>query len=563
MRVMALVGIFCLIVLAGTAQGHRTPYGELWAGTTLTLRAYAVSSTGSFLALSNESFVSVGQVVRWRMEYESSPYLTVTSNEGWFTLKLINRGNGVDWLNLSRLVWEGPETSPWQINLFLQNGSEGVFSNGSSVEGDTPPFAPGEMGRLFIRLRPPSDRNTDGVFLSLLGISGVDPKTRSSRDFVAGAEAAVGVATSTTTWTNYPLITAPQLVDDRLWWMAASGTDRRVFFTLQPLRERGTFSSNVQAGAKLINCSPTGASTVIGDRWYLTDASGRIAYFDLSLLSQTGNLAPNWVPLPTGTFVDTTKPLVSDGVLLFFIDTLNRLACYHPQTGTTLFSPNMMFEVYINLYALPNRWVVATLSNGRFQLIRNGTFLDYYAIPGAGSAPIVGFDLAPDNDILLVGAGSYIGCLNLNNRQWLWVRNLGVPLASPPAYDSKHQACFVLTTDGRLHAHLLYSGDPLPFYPQLITEGTVERAVITVARLTTRKVSYVYLALQKADGTREVRMVTSFNPFNRFGNTSIPQSAVLGDFWIQTGDSANDFLIAWCWNGAGGNRGGFYAYRLR
>ncbi len=104
MRTTAQIGIFCLIVSLGTAQGHRTPHGELWAGTTLTLRAYAFSSTKSFLALSNESSVRVGQVVRWRMEYESSPFLTVASNEGWFSLKLTNRGNGVDWLNLSHLV---------------------------------------------------------------------------------------------------------------------------------------------------------------------------------------------------------------------------------------------------------------------------------------------------------------------------------------------------------------------------------------------------------------------------------------------------------------------------
>ncbi len=418
------------------------------------------------------------------------------------------------------------------------------------------------MRRLFVRLRPPSNRNTDGIFFSLIGNSAIDSKTWLRRDSIAGVEAVVGVVTSTTTWTYRPLRTPPQLVEDRLWWVAGSANDARVYFTPQALRERGTFSNNVEVGAKLVNCSLTGPSAIIGNRWYFSDARGRIAYFVISQLSQIGSLAPDWVPLPPETLVNPNTALASDGMFLYFIDTLHRLAVYNPETEEILFSPSSEYG-YTNLYALPNGWIVAILSSGHLQLIYNGTFLDYYAIPGAGSAPIVGFDLAPETNILLVGAGTYVGCLDLNSRQWLWVRNLNMPLASPPAYDHTYQACFILTWDGRLHALSLYSGSYLMFYPQTITEGAVERAAIHVARLATRKVSYVYLAMEKADGTREVRMVTSFNPFNRFVNTSIPQGAVLGDFWIQTGDSTNDFLIVWCWDGAGGNRGGFYAYRLR
>ncbi len=563
MRIVALAGILSLAPLSGGAQGLRTPNGELWAGTTLNLRAHATTSTGATIALSNEATIRVGQVVRWRMEYESSPYLT-TSGEGWFTLKLTNRGNGIDQLSLSRTVWEGPETSPWRIDLYEQRTSEGTFANGSLLESLTAPFAPAEMRRLFVRLRPPSDRNTDGLWLSLVGRSVQNPNVQIHRDFIAGVEAQVGTATSATSWTNYPLPTAPQLVDGRLWWIAGSGTDRRAFFTPQPLRVSGTFSNNTRVGAKLTNFTPAGPGTVLGTRWYLTTTNGRIGFFEMSWLEQTGNLVPSWVPLPAGTLANPNIPLVTDGILLYFVDTQNRLGAYNPANNMTFFYPVMGTQTITYLYALPERIIVVCMSNGSFSLVREGVLTGQItSVPGAGSAPFVGFDLEPFNSLLFVGAGSRVGCLNLHTGRWLWVQNLNAPLASAPVYDSTTHTCYVLTTDGQLHSFEEYTGTPSPFYPQLVVDGLVTKAKLAVARQEKRKIGYVYLAAQTSDGTTHVRMVTAFNPLNRFTNTSIPAGATLGDFWLQTGEEPNDFMIAWCSNGAGGVRGGFYAYRLR
>lgn len=563
MRIVALAGMLSLAPLIVEAQGLRTPNGELWAGTTLNLRARATTSTGAPIALSNEATVRVGQVVRWRMEHESSPFLT-TSGEGWFTLKLTNRGNGVDRLSLSQSVWEGPETTPWRIDLYEQLTPEGTFTNGSLVGNLTNPFAPGEMRRLFIRVRPPSNRNTDGIWLSLTGHSVQDASVRMHRDFIAGVEAQVGAATSTTSWTNYPLLTAPQLVDGRLWWIVGSGTDCRAFFTPQPLRTHGTFSGNTQVGAKIINFTPAGPGAVLGTRWYLTAANGRIGFFEMSLLERTGSLVPAWVPLPAGTLANSNVPLVTDGVLLYFADMQNRLGMFNPTNWALTFYDTVGTQIITHLYALPDRTVVVCLSSGSFYVLRKGVLIrQVNSVPGAGSAPIVGVDLEPHSSLLFVGAGTRVGCLDLLTGQWLWVQNLNVPLASAPVYNLSTQTCYGLTTDGQLHALNAYTGLPSLFYPQFVVDGLVTQAKIAVARQEKRKISYVYLVAQTTDGTSHVRMVTAFNPFNRFTSTSIPVGATLGSFWLQTGEEPNDFMIAWCSNGAGGVRGGFYAYRLR
>ncbi|MER3559539.1 MAG: hypothetical protein C4336_08940 [Armatimonadota bacterium] len=123
-----------------------------------------------------------------------------------------------------------------------------------------------------------------------------------------------------------------------------------------------------------------------------------------------------------------------------------------------------------------------------------------------------------------------------------------------------------MTAGGQVYALDSASGTIRPFYPQLGFNGLIQKATLTTLSRQDRKVSYLYAQVQSADGTNEVRMVTAVNPFNRFVSSVIPPGAKIGDYWLATGDTANDLLVAWCWRGVvvnGTERGAFYTFRPR
>jgi hypothetical protein len=64
------------------------------------------------------------------------------------------------------LDYESADASPWSIALFEQQEDGSGFSNGSLAEDTTSPLMPGELRRLFLRARPPGDRNTDGAWIN-------------------------------------------------------------------------------------------------------------------------------------------------------------------------------------------------------------------------------------------------------------------------------------------------------------------------------------------------------------------------------------------------------------
>ena len=141
----------------------------LWAGSTFSLRAVAITREGRPLSVSNAATVTVGEVIRWRVAVEGEPALTVPGSEGWFTLLIQNRSNTVDALSLRLKTDESVDASPWSIALFEQQQDGSGFSNGSLVEDITSPLMPGESRRLFLRARPPGDRNTDGAWINWTG----------------------------------------------------------------------------------------------------------------------------------------------------------------------------------------------------------------------------------------------------------------------------------------------------------------------------------------------------------------------------------------------------------
>ena len=563
-RVLAGIGLSASMGVL-FAQGMRTPDGMLWAGTTLTLRAVATNGSGTPLALSNNAQLRVGQIVRWQWEYESPPYLTAPS-EGWFTILARNKGNGADALRLKRATSEGVATSPWQTALYEQLNENQLFGEASPVNEQTTPFMPAEVRRLFIRMRPPSDRNTDGIFLSLSAQSGVNNTALPPLEFVAGAETRIWPHTSASTWSNHPLVVPPQLLNGRLFWIATDGTTVRLFTTPQPLSTERTFQNNIRFEANLRGIVPAGGSAVIGNRWYLTNTSGLIAWFDWTQATNGVNVNVQWLNLPRDLAANPDLPLVSDGFRLYYALPNHHLGVYDPANGT----PNTILfanpSPIVRLQELPGRLIFIGRENGVFDLVWWGMVMAT-GVPLNGSGRIVGAALDERRGTLIVARGNRIGCYSLFSGRWLWVTETEAPLVSIPATDTKTDAVYALTQDGWLYAFDLSTGSPCLFYPQpLITEAPVASASLRVISRTDRKVPYLYIAAQlDMAGTLQVRVfhVTATNPFNRFYCTTIVDGAVLGEGLLFTGSTQTDLMLVWCWRTVADPRAWFYGFRLR
>jgi hypothetical protein len=557
-----------LSVLMGTlfAQATRTPDGMLWAGTTFLLRAVATNASGTPLALSNAAQVSVKQIVRWQWEYESPPYLTVSTPPGWFTLLVRNKGNGVDALRLKHATSESVDTSPWQITLYEQQDENGLFESASPINEQTAPFMPSEIRRLFVRMQPPSDRNTDGVFLTLNAQSVLTNQALPSLGFVAGAETRIWQHTDASTWSNYPLVVPPQLLDGRLFWIASDGTTVRLFSTPQPLSTESTFRNNIRFEANLRGMTPAGGSVVIGNRWYLMSTVGLIAWFDWTQATNGTNVYVQWLYLPRDIVANPNLPLLSDGLRLYYALPNHHLGSYNLDDGTLNILLFVNPSPIVKMQELPNRLIFIGRENGRFDLVGLGQVM----VTGTqlnGSGRIVGAALDEWRGNLIVARGNRIGCYNLFNGRWNWVTDTYAPIVSVPATDMTTDAVYVLTQDGWLYAFDLATGSPCLFYPQpLITEAPVVNASLRVVSRTDRKVPYLYVAAQlDAAGTLQTRVfhITATNPFNRFYSTSVVDGAVLGEGLLLTGSNPTDLLLVWCWRGGEGNRGRFYGFRLR
>lgn len=564
MRRWALAGWLACATLLWAQQVPRTPHGELWAGTTLQLRAAVINSSGNAVALSNPAEVRVGQVVRWRVEYESFPYGT-TDRDAWFTLLVQNRGNGYDTLIPKLSTLEAPDATPWQITLYEQLTPEQIFDRATLVSDMLAPVAPGEQRRLFLRGRAPSDRNTDGAFLFLNARPWMDPNLRFERNFVVGVETTQGVATQATTWSNYLMAATPALIEGRLWWVASNGTDARVFYTPQPLTTAGTFSNNTQSVARIVSMRPGGHGIFLNGNLYLVDLTGFVAYFPLSRLLETGLGVPTFLNLAARVRPDISP--ATDGTLLFLVDVSEGVILYDPASGSSVVLERPVESPVFALYSLPARTVVIARANGSFEIVQGGMRTrSNLRLPNAGTTPLLGaaYDVRRGN--LIVSAGTRVGCYSFRFNQWLWVVNTGVPLVGNPTYDVATDTCYVLTNTGQLWALDAAGGAIRPLYPQQSFNRPLSKAVLTTLSRQDRKVSYVYVLAQFADGTVETRMITAVNPFNRFVNTTILAGAVIGDRWLVTGDGASDFLIVWCWRGVMVNdteRGAFYAFRPR
>ncbi len=563
-RLMA--GMMGSVLVATTlAQPPRTPDGQLWAGTTLTLQAVATSASGQPLSLSNSAQVRVGQLVRWQWEHESPPYLTVPSGDGWLSVLVRNKGNGVDTLRLKTATSEGVGTTPWQINLYEQRDANDLFNEATAIGEEMSPFMPSESRRLFIQARPPSDRNTDGVFLTLKAMAVSNSQWLNSLEFVAGIEASVSAHTTASTWQNYPLACPPQLLNGRLFWLAASGSDIRLFSTPQPLSTNSTFQNNIRYEAKVTGLLPSGRGTVVGARWYLFNTLGAIACFDWTQATGGATVAVQWLPL-NGLLANPNLPLLSDGSRLYFALPNQHIGVYELATNVARVVLFTRTSPIVQLQALPNGLVFVGRADGRFDLLYQGVALAS-GIATNGSAGVTGAALDERRGNVIIVSGSWVGCYSPLRNLWLWQSSLHAPVITAPAYDVRTECVYLLTQDGWLYALNASAGDLCPLYPQPILTGVaLIKANIAVVNRSDRKVSYVYVAAQWAEnGTPKTRVmfITASNPFNRFYSLDVVDGALLGDSLLFTGDTPDALCLVWCWSGNDPNRGRFYGFRLR
>ena len=537
----------------------------LWAGSTFSLRAVATTREGRPLSVSNAATVTVGEVICWRVVVEGEPALTVPGAEGWFTLLIQNRSNTVDALNLRLKTYESADASPWSIALFEQREDGSGFSNGLLLAESTSPVMPGESRRLFLRARPPGDRNTDGAWINWTGFSQRAPNLSISRDFACGVEASRWAHTSASTPNSHRIVGAPMLIQGRLHWLTWDGYLLRLYRTPNPLSVNTTFSSNISLEARIHMPEPTHQTVLIGDRWYLLTRRGQIVFFLLSQAQGATTLSAQPLNLPDGVVPDPNLPLVNCVGNLCFADRQNRIWVYDSATGLFTALPAFSNQPITHLTALGGNLLAVGRADGQVDIYNGETPVVFgFRVPGAGNQPVQFVGL--HRELLTLAVGNTLAVYNTQTAKWLWVRTLDSAIVAPPVLDTRAKgACYALTEGGWLYGFALARGELLPLYPRRLFETWVARAALSCLTRADREVPYLYLQAELADGTVRTLFITATNPLNRFVNPTTLVNAPIGSQWLFTGNTDQDLAIQWVSWGAGSdaNRGAFYAFRLR
>lgn len=537
----------------------------LWAGSTFSLRAVATTRDGRPLSVSSVATVTVGEVIHWRVAVEGESAQTVTSSEGWFTLLIQNRSNTVDALNLRIKTQESVDASPWSIALLEQREDGSGFSNGLLLTDSTSSLMPGESRRLYLRVRPPSDRNTDGAWVDWMGRSQRAPNLSSTRDFACGVEASRWTHTSASTSTNHRIIGQPLLIQGRLHWLTWDGHLLRLYRTPNPLSVHTTFSSNISFEARISMPEPTHQTVLIGDRWYLLTRTGEIVFFLLSQAQGATTLAAQPLNLPSGVTPDPNLPLINCAGNLCFVDRQNRIWSFSPTTGLFTSLTTFSNQPITCLTVLNGDFLAAGRADGRVD-IYNGVVpvLVGLRAPGAGSQPVNFVQI--HEGWLTLAVGDTLAVYDTRTGKWLWARTLDSAIVASPVLDTRTKgACYALTEGGWLYGFALPRGELLPLYPRRLFETWVARAALSCLTRADREVPYLYLQAELADNTVRTLFITANHPLNRFVNSTSLANAPIGSQWLFTGNTDQDLAIQWVSWGAGSeaNRGAFYAFRLR
>lgn len=565
MRTFWICGLLAGICWTGAAQSLRTPSGMLWAGSTFSLRAVATTQDGRPLHVSNQATVTVGEVIRWRVAIEGESAITVPSSEGWFTLLIQNRSNAVDALNLRLKTNESADASPWSIALLEQREDGSGFNNGLLLTDSTSLLMPGESRRLYLRVRPPGDRNTDGAWINWTGSSQRAPTLSWSRDFACGVEASRWTHTGASTPPSNRIVGVPLLVQGRLYWLTWDGTLLRLYRTPNPLSVNTTFSNNASFEARINMPEPTHQTVLIGDRWYLLTRAGQIVFFLLSQAQGGTTLAAQPLNLPSGVVPDSNLPLVNCAGNLCFVDRQNRIWAFNRATGLFTLLAAFSSQPITYLTVLNGDLLAVGRADGQVDIYNGATPVAFgLRVPGAGNQPVqfVGMH----HELLMVAVGNTLAVYNTSTVKWLWARTLDSAIVAPPVLDTRTKgACYALTEGGWLYGFGLMRGETLPLYPRRLFETWVARAALSCVTRADREVPYLYLQAELADSTVRTLFITANHPLNRFVHPTTLVNTPIGSHWLFTGNTDQDLAIQWVSWGAGNeaNRGAFYAFRLR
>ncbi len=543
----------------------RTPDGMLWAGSTFSLRAIATTHDGRLSSVSNQATVRVGEVIRWRLFTEGEPAQTVQGSEGWFTLLLQNRSNTIDALNLRLKTNESADANPWTVAQYEQRADGSGFSNGTLLSESTSPFMPGESRRLYLRVRPPSDRNTDGAWINWLGTSQLDSSTTLSRDFAVGMETTIGHHTSTSTPVGHRIIGNPVLIAGRLYWLTWDGMLLRLYRTPNPLSVSTTFSNNTSLEARVSMPEPTSQTVVIGDRWYLLTRLGQIVFFLLSQAQGATTLSAQFINLPGGVVPAPHLPLVNCAGNLCFADTQNRVWQFNSATGVFTMLVSFSNRPITAFSVLDTNLLAVGRDDGRIDIYYEAIpVVQNFRAPTAGSQPVRFIRL--HQGLLLLAVGNTLAIYHVDTAKWLWAHTLDSAIIAPPVLDMRFKgACYALTESGWLYGFALPRGEILPLYPKRMFDSWVARAALSCRTRADREVPYLYLQAELADGDVRTILITANNPLNRFVHSTNLINTPTGCQWLFTGSTDQDLAIQWVSWGAGSeaNRGAFYAFRLR
>ena len=565
MRTFWICGLLAGICWTGAAQSLRTPDGMLWAGSTFSLRAVATTRDGRLLRVSNQATVTVGEVIRWRVAIEGESAITVPGSEGWFTLLIQNRSNAIDALSLHLRTRESADASSWKIALLEEREDGRGFSSVSPVTDSTTLLMPGESRRLFLRVRPPSDRNTDGAWINWTGSSQRAPTLSWSYEFACGVEASRWTHTGASTPASHRIVGAPLLVQGRLHWLTWDGMLLRLYRTPNPLSVTTTFTNNISLEARVAIPEPTHQTILIDDRWYLLTRSGHIVFFLLSQAQGGTTLAAQPLNLPSGVEPDPNLPLVNYAGNLCFVDRQNRIWAFNTATGLFTSLADFSSQPITHLTVLNGDLLAVGRADGQVDIYNGATHAIFgLRVPGAGNQPVqfVGMH----QELLMVAVGNTLAVYNTSTVKWLWSRTLDSAIVAPPVLDTRTMgACYALTEGGWLYGFGLMRGETLPLYPRRLFETRVARAALSCVTCADREVPYLYLQAELADSTVRTLFVTANHPLNRFVHPTTLVNTPIGSQWLFTGNTDQDLAIQWVLWGASNeaNRGAFYAFRLR
>lgn len=562
---------FSILIIVSQGQQQQPPYrtqgGYIRADSILSLQATATQS-GKTLATTDIHNVKVGQFAQILIEQESGNMLIV-KDTGWMSFLLTNKGNGEDFFDNFVTRYEGPTgVARWSIDLYEQRSPNALYEQATRIPtGRTLQFDADETRRYFVRLRPPSDRQTDGLQAAFDCRSGFANTVRSEWTYLVGAES----STSFTSRMGVPLgnqIAIPPIVlQDRLFWMVNNPSLNKVlmYTTPNPLTVSTPFQGNTAQIGAMNGMLLDRQGAQAGNFWYMLRNNGSLIRIDLNTTTSV-----NWSPvtLPPEITIRNDLPFLGDNQHLYFLDNNGILNMLRVADHTLMRTP-LLGAMFTTSFSLSGNHIVITLQSGIvFLFNRSNLSLRTISLPLPNSR----IDYAPAYDHfrgnIAIVSGSKLQVLNDRTYNWFWSFDAEQPIIGSPVYVPDSDAFFFVTADRKIWAVNASTAQVLFPYPQpLFDVGTIESAMLTYVTPKEKKVPYVYLSAMVNEGDGVIRprlaMVTAWNPLNRLYDNSIPPDSVPHAPILTSVPSINGLLMLWFPQIISTDRGWVYGFQVR